>query len=203
MCILSRCWDFIILWDAISCARLYTFMSPDAESVALSPDGARIVSGTGKTLWLWDTISGGHPNTLRGHSEQVASVAFSPDGMVIVSGSDDHTLRLWDAVSLPVLPDEPTGPHLNARSPDSQQSSWLQNAVGHFAPRKVGLPIGYIMDSDGWLCSLNPKRRICWIPVSCRTKSLASSGNLIGLGKRNGRVVFIDLAGLDSYLQPC
>jgi WD40 repeat protein len=37
--------------------------------------------------------------TLEGHTESVNSVAFSADGLRIVSGSDDHTVRIWDAVS--------------------------------------------------------------------------------------------------------
>jgi WD40 repeat protein len=51
-------------------------------SVAFSPDGTRIVSGSSdKTLWLWDATSGqsiGAP--LRGHEDWVLSVAFSPGG---------------------------------------------------------------------------------------------------------------------------
>ena len=68
-------------------------------SVAFSPNGQRIVSGsTDKTLRLWDTQTGkpvGQP--LAGHGSTVWSVAFSPNGRCIVSGSSDKTLRLWDA----------------------------------------------------------------------------------------------------------
>ncbi|KAF8587953.1 WD40 repeat-like protein [Ramaria rubella] len=75
------------------------------QSVAFSPDGTHIVSGSNnKTLQLWDGTSGMHLNTLTGHSGGVLSVAFSPDGTHIVSGSSDTTVRLWDAAS---------GVHLN------------------------------------------------------------------------------------------
>ena len=69
------------------------------DSVAFSPNGQRIVSGSEDSmLRLWDAQTGaaiGQP--LKGHVTRVSSVAFSPDGQRIVSGSFDSTLRLWDA----------------------------------------------------------------------------------------------------------
>ena len=69
------------------------------RSVAFSPDGTRIVSGSSdKTVRVWDADRGvqiGSP--LEGHTSNVISVAFSPDGTRIVSGSSDKTVRVWDA----------------------------------------------------------------------------------------------------------
>ena len=68
-------------------------------SVAFSPDGTRIVSGSGdETVRVWDADRGvqiGSP--LQGHTHWVRSVAFSPDGTRIVSGSGDEIVRVWDA----------------------------------------------------------------------------------------------------------
>ena len=75
------------------------------RSVAFSPDGTRIVSGSDdKTLRLWDAKSGQCIGTpLKGHENSVWSVAFSSDGTRIVSGSQDKTLRLWRIESGEVL----------------------------------------------------------------------------------------------------
>ena len=50
-------------------------------SVAFSPDGKQVVSGSGdKTVRLWDAATGAPLQTLEGHTGWVTSVAFSPDG---------------------------------------------------------------------------------------------------------------------------
>ncbi len=75
--------------------------SGSVSSVAFSPDGRRVFSGSGdNSLRLWDLATGkplGQP--WQGHSDLVYSVAFSPDGRRVVSGSRDNNLRLWDAAS--------------------------------------------------------------------------------------------------------
>src|ERR1700722_6574270 len=58
------------------------------ESVAFSPDGARLASGSqDKTTRLWDPAMGAHLFTLQGHTDGVRTVAFSPDGARLASGS--------------------------------------------------------------------------------------------------------------------
>jgi len=50
-------------------------------SVAFSPDGKQVVSGSDdRTVRLWDAATGALQQTLEGHSDLVSSVAFSPDG---------------------------------------------------------------------------------------------------------------------------
>jgi WD40 repeat protein len=58
-------------------------------SVAFSPDGQHIVSGSDdQTICVWNAMTGEMvAGPFRGHSSSVWSVAFSPDGQHIVSGS--------------------------------------------------------------------------------------------------------------------
>ena len=74
--------------------------SSGVHSVAFSPDGRTMVSGSGDdTIKQWDTASGTEIRTLQGHSDSVLSVAFSPEGSTLASGSSDNTIKIWDTAS--------------------------------------------------------------------------------------------------------
>jgi WD40 repeat protein len=90
------------LWDATKGVELQTLKghSGSVRSVAFSPDGEQVVSGSwDRTVRLWGATKGVEPQTLGSHSDHVNSVAFSPDGKLVVSGSSDGTVQLWDAVN--------------------------------------------------------------------------------------------------------
>jgi len=71
--------------------------SASVHSVAFSPDGTRIVSGSwDTTLRVWDAQTGQEILSLQGHTGGVVRVTFSPDGKRLVSGSGDKTLKVWD-----------------------------------------------------------------------------------------------------------
>jgi WD40 repeat protein/serine/threonine protein kinase len=70
------------------------------NSVAFSPDGQRIVTGSfDQTAKVWEASSGKEVFTLKGHRHRVLSAGFSPDGQRIVTGSVDGTAKVWDAVT--------------------------------------------------------------------------------------------------------
>jgi WD40 repeat protein/serine/threonine protein kinase len=72
----------------------------EVYTVAFSPDGRRLVSGSRDgTARLWD-VNGGTPiGRPLAHGAEVCSVAWRPDGRVVLTGSHDGTARLWDAAT--------------------------------------------------------------------------------------------------------
>ncbi|KAK0730886.1 HET-R [Lasiosphaeris hirsuta] len=89
----------IVEADWNSCLQTLEGHSGSVWSVAFSPDGQRLVSGSyDDTIKIWDPTSGQCLQTLEGHSDSVRSVAFSPDGQRLVSGSYD-TIKIWDPTS--------------------------------------------------------------------------------------------------------
>ncbi|MEA5562183.1 hypothetical protein [Planktothrix agardhii] len=70
--------------------------SNSVNSVAISPDGQILVSGSDdKTIKIWQLSTGEELRILTGHSESVNSVAISPDGQTLLSGSRDNTIKIW------------------------------------------------------------------------------------------------------------
>jgi serine/threonine protein kinase len=71
--------------------------SRSVNSVAISPDGQTLVSGSNdKTINIWNLANGKLIRTLTGHSGWVRSVAISADGQTLVSGSYDKKINIWN-----------------------------------------------------------------------------------------------------------
>ena len=94
------------VWDAKTGEHLRELQghTESVTSVAFSPDGNRIVSGSyDESVRVWGAKTGEHLRELQGHTDWVTSVAFSPDGTRIVSGSHDKSVRVWTNLNLDAL----------------------------------------------------------------------------------------------------
>jgi WD40 repeat protein len=86
--------------------------SGTVNSLAFSPDGKTLVTGSGNSLGhddkikLWDVATGLELATLKGPTGGALSLAYSPDGKTLASGSGDYNqhgntneqpeVKLWD-----------------------------------------------------------------------------------------------------------
>ncbi|KDN38810.1 hypothetical protein RSAG8_09216, partial [Rhizoctonia solani AG-8 WAC10335] len=104
--LLARCFSEgpISLIDTSSGRSVRDFNQKDVgviTSLAFSPDGTRVASGTRSgVIWVWDVGSRQIVlGPLKGHEAGTISIIFSHDGTRIISGSRDNTIRIWDACS--------------------------------------------------------------------------------------------------------
>ncbi len=100
-------------WNAKIGSRLRTLAAGhmgEVYSVAYSPDGLTIASGSGDgTIRIWNAQTGALLRTLTGHTDRfpiaflikthtsIYSVAYSPYGRTIARGNGDGTIRIWNA----------------------------------------------------------------------------------------------------------
>lgn len=111
-------WNPLRLWNAHKgdLVREFDGKSPDPDSwsrddsigsVAFSPDGRFIISGSNKgKVRLWDARTGELVSTSEcgGGESRETSVAFSPDGKLAISGSYAGLIRFFDARTGKLIP---------------------------------------------------------------------------------------------------
>jgi WD40 repeat protein len=91
-----RLWDVSGITQQQKSMRELKGHSGWIRSIAFSPDGSQLVSGSDNyTAQLWSVASGKRFKTLTGHSNVVDSVAFHPNGKQVASCSQDKIVCIW------------------------------------------------------------------------------------------------------------
>ena len=71
-------------------------------SVAISPDGQWVVSGSkDRSIQFWNVQSGQAQFMLQGHKNSVISIDLARSGTYLASGSGDCMARIWKYEPMP------------------------------------------------------------------------------------------------------
>jgi WD40 repeat protein len=117
----------LIVWDLIQWTTTYSFGEAPIYlySVALSPDGNRILCGLGDgTIYLWDRGVQAEVQRFAVEGEPLSGMAVSPNGTQILTGAVGEAI-LWDVPSHSILrrfPGQTGMAYTLAFSPDGRQA---------------------------------------------------------------------------------
>jgi COMPASS component SWD3 len=120
------CNKYIVLWNLHTgkCLRTLQGHSGEVHSVAISPNGLTLVSGSqDRSIKLWNLHTGEDLHILEGHSRETTCVAISPDGLTLVTGSRNGTIKCWNLSTgqeLQTLKGHSSEVHFVAISPDNR-----------------------------------------------------------------------------------
>jgi WD40 repeat protein/serine/threonine protein kinase len=92
-----RIWD-ILSGQELCCLEdeLYEMTTLGVNTVAITPDGKRVLSGSYAGVCIWDLEQKSELAYGEGHTGIITAIAVSADGRYAVSGSDDWGMVLWD-----------------------------------------------------------------------------------------------------------
>jgi WD40 repeat protein/energy-coupling factor transporter ATP-binding protein EcfA2 len=126
------------------------------SSVAFSPNGQIVASGSGEGTELWDAVTGqliGPPLTTY-HPSAISSVAFSPNGRTLISGADNG-VEFWDPaiewqIGAPLTESRPRPIYSVAFSPEgSALASGGSDGAIQFWNTATGRQIGPALTAHG------------------------------------------------------
>lgn len=105
-------------------------------SVAWSPDGARIITGSDDARAnVWDARTGAELLTLKGHANSGWEVAWSLNGTRVLAGSSDTTAMFWIRDRFAVADRRTHGPSRRCRGRSEQSLTLPANCLRELSSR--------------------------------------------------------------------
>ncbi|HWO17992.1 MAG TPA: protein kinase [Kofleriaceae bacterium] len=186
-------------------------------TVAYSPDGRWIATGSSDgTARLWDAATGA-PRAAIPHDDRVVAVAFSPDSRLLATGGADRRVRVWDVIAgreLLALPSD-TGTQRVAFSSGGALLAGQSQRTIKLWRMPDGAPAGELDGHDtlkgatfcgngSCIVSWDDHKVMVWDPATRATRAslelpdqliisaaVSRSGALIAIGTRAGELVLL------------
>lgn len=94
------------VYEVATSRTLAFFPTGGVQSIATSPNGTTVATGSDHTVQLWDAVTGENIATLEGHERGgggfdnfVTILLFSPDGVYLASRAADGLVKLWEVAT--------------------------------------------------------------------------------------------------------
>jgi len=84
-------------WDGVTGEPMNTFTDYWCKVLKFSPDGSKLIGGSGEVIRIWDVATGELLLTFAAHVNTIDSLKYSPNGKVIASYGGDNSVCLWNA----------------------------------------------------------------------------------------------------------
>ena len=167
------------LWDmeTTTLVRQFSGHAQDVVSVAFSPDGKLLATGSkDTTVRLWEVDTGREVQVLRGHVQQVPAVCFSSDGRLLASGGHSDDIRLWEVA---------TG-GLYARLPGREDPIETRPQVISFSPNSRLLAVASGEGIYVWDVGTRDLVRRVTVGETVRAVEFTPDGEVLASGSRHG-----------------
>ncbi len=95
----------VVIWDLKSGQSVLTLPgltesgNGSIANVTFSPDGQYLATSEGRTVRVWNAVTGGEVLRLPSQGAIVTKVAYSRDGSRLAAASRDGSVKIWDALT--------------------------------------------------------------------------------------------------------
>ena len=87
---------FVRIWEVRGWKLRHKFHTGDVvRALAFRPAGGQLAAATGKSVGIWDVVTGAQVAALHGHTNFLLSADYHPDGQSLASAGFEGEVKVW------------------------------------------------------------------------------------------------------------